>query len=100
MNQLSTGRLPYAPKSLPSVTGGGDVNIRKLDPSASPMETSSKLSGAIWRRSSYSGDTGGQCVEVADVTPRAAVRGSKNPHGPVPLFPTRAWSAFTQSVKG
>ncbi|OIJ97875.1 hypothetical protein BIV25_13885 [Streptomyces sp. MUSC 14] len=60
------------------------MNIRKLDPSASPMETGSKLSGAIWRRSSYSGDTGGQCVEV----------------GPVPLFPTRAWSAFTQSVKG
>jgi hypothetical protein len=63
------------------------------------METSPKLPGAIWRRSSYSGDTGGQCVEVADVAPRAAVRDSKNPHGPVLLFPTHAWSAFTQSVK-
>ncbi|MFB8176196.1 DUF397 domain-containing protein [Streptomyces sp. NPDC055966] len=64
------------------------------------METSRELSGAIWRRSSYSGDTGGQCVEVADLTPATAVRDSKHQHGPALLFPTRAWSAFVQSVKG
>ncbi|MEU8971746.1 DUF397 domain-containing protein [Streptomyces monashensis] len=64
------------------------------------METSRNLTGPIWRKSSYSGSNGGDCVEVADVTPRAAVRDSKTPHGPVLLFPARAWSAFTQSVKG
>lgn len=35
--------------------------------------------GAAWRKSSYSGDTGGECVEVAQLTPCIAVRDSKNP---------------------
>ncbi|MFD5696790.1 DUF397 domain-containing protein [Streptomyces lasiicapitis] len=40
------------------------------------------LSGAAWRKSSYSADTGGDCVEVAetDDTPHIAVRDSKRPH--------------------
>ncbi|MGX6740994.1 DUF397 domain-containing protein [Streptomyces xantholiticus] len=40
------------------------------------------LGAAAWRKSSYSGDTGGQCVEVADLAPHVAVRDSKNPDGP------------------
>jgi hypothetical protein len=41
--------------------------------------------GALaWRKSSYSGDQGGDCVEVAEIPgATVAVRDSKNPHGPV-----------------
>lgn len=58
------------------------------------------LGTASWRKSSYSGDTGGQCVEVAPLTPHTAVRDSKHQTGPALLFPAAAWSAFVESVKG
>lgn len=36
-----------------------------------------------WRKSSHSGDTGGECVEIAALpTGALAIRDSKNPHGP------------------
>ena len=49
-----------------------------------------------WRRSSYSGSTGGQCVEVAVAgQDRAvAVRDSKDPAGPVLSFGPDAWRSF------
>ncbi|MFL4905080.1 DUF397 domain-containing protein [Streptomyces sp. MMS24-I2-30] len=52
------------------------------------------LGTATWRKSSYSGDTGGQCVEVADLTPHIAVRDSKHPGGPHVLFSAGAWGEF------
>ncbi|WP_435798161.1 DUF397 domain-containing protein [Streptomyces antibioticus] len=57
------------------------------------------MSGTTWRKSSYSGDTGGECVEVADLAPRTAVRDSKNPHGPALFFPSGAWGDFLESIK-
>ncbi|MGW1211113.1 DUF397 domain-containing protein [Streptomyces sp. NPDC002499] len=61
------------------------------------MATNRNLTGATWRKSSYSGDTGGQCVEVADLTPHIAVRDSKNPSaGALTLTP----AAFTAFVRG
>ncbi|MEW2296805.1 DUF397 domain-containing protein [Streptomyces sp. NPDC006743] len=39
------------------------------------------LDGAAWRKSSYSGNTGGDCVEYADLTAHIALRDSKNPAG-------------------
>ncbi|MGW4562160.1 DUF397 domain-containing protein [Streptomyces sp. NPDC004561] len=62
------------------------------------METNRNLTGATWRKSSYSGDTGGQCVEVANLTPDIAVRDSKDRQGPALLFPAAAWTAFLESV--
>ncbi|MFD9060574.1 DUF397 domain-containing protein [Kitasatospora purpeofusca] len=50
-----------------------------------------------WRKSSYSADHGGECVEVAVVSPAAGVvpvRDSKDPFGPVLLFPSAAWQSF------
>ncbi|NUT50462.1 MAG: DUF397 domain-containing protein [Saccharothrix sp.] len=47
-----------------------------------------------WRKSSYSGPNGGDCVEVAHATDAARVRDSKNPDGPVLRFDTTAWSRF------
>ncbi|WP_328554445.1 MULTISPECIES: DUF397 domain-containing protein [unclassified Streptomyces] len=43
------------------------------------MGTSQDLTAARWRKSSYSGDTGGQCVEVAPLATHVALRDSKNP---------------------
>ncbi|MCL6734665.1 DUF397 domain-containing protein [Streptomyces neyagawaensis] len=88
------------------------------------MGTSQKLSTAQWRKSSYSGDTGGQCVEcaplgtaqwiksshsssnggecveVAPLTPHIAIRDSKNPGGGILTLSAAAFSAFLGHVSG
>ncbi|MEW1903384.1 DUF397 domain-containing protein [Streptomyces sp. NPDC086147] len=58
------------------------------------MGTDQNLTGARWRKSSYSGDNGGECVEVADLTAHVAVRDSKNPEGPAFLAAPAAFAAF------
>jgi hypothetical protein len=56
--------------------------------------------GAQWRKSSYSGDNGGACVEVARNLPGAvAVRDSKDREGPVLAFAPADWEAFTAAVR-
>ncbi|SDT81677.1 protein of unknown function [Streptomyces sp. TLI_053] len=56
-------------------------------------------SGARWRRSSHS-DNGGTCVEVtADFPGLVPVRDSKDPAGPVLVFPADTWSAFIAGVQ-
>ncbi|MFI6796667.1 DUF397 domain-containing protein [Streptosporangium canum] len=58
------------------------------------------LSAAVWRKSSRSGDNGGQCVEVADNLPGVvAVRDSKDPDGPKLLFTPAEWRSFVGGVK-
>ncbi|MFF9334849.1 DUF397 domain-containing protein [Streptomyces albogriseolus] len=84
------------------------------------------LSDAVWRRSSYSNGTGGNCVEVAEAFPGAArwrkstysngdggnclevcdahtavvpVRDSKVPDGPVLTVNAQAWTSFVASLK-
>ncbi|WP_329534389.1 DUF397 domain-containing protein [Streptomyces sp. NBC_01450] len=60
------------------------------------MESNSRLTSAQWRKSSYSTDTGGSCVEIAE-TPCAntiAVRDSKNPAGPILTIAPAAFVAF------
>nr|WSZ95912.1 DUF397 domain-containing protein [Streptomyces sp. NBC_00857] len=53
-----------------------------------------------WRRSSYSGSNGGECVEVADgLTGVVPVRDSKAPHGPHLTFPHDAFASFVRSVR-
>lgn len=62
------------------------------------MGSTPKLANVQWRKSSYSGNTGGDCVEVADLTPGIAVRDSKNPGvGTVTLAP-EAYTAFVAFV--
>ncbi|MFE7269073.1 DUF397 domain-containing protein [Streptomyces sp. NPDC057623] len=56
-------------------------------------------SSVAWRKSSYSNDEGGECLEVADNLPGIIpVRDSKNPEGPALVFPAPAWDAFIQSL--
>jgi hypothetical protein len=58
------------------------------------------LTSARWRKSSYSGTTGGNCVEVAQNLPGAvAMRDSKDPDGPKLAFGLDEWLAFTAGVK-
>ncbi|MCT2590432.1 DUF397 domain-containing protein [Streptomyces sp. N2-109] len=47
-----------------------------------------------WRKSSYSSDTGGSCVEVAALPAAVAVRDSKDPEGPHFTVSAPAFSAF------
>lgn len=76
----------------------------------------------IWRKSSYSGDNGGNCIEVAIpvwqkssysagdagecievalgfLSGAVPVRDSKDPHGPALVFPDSSWGAFIAAVR-
>ncbi|AGK80727.1 Toxin-antitoxin system, toxin component [Streptomyces microflavus DSM 40593] len=58
------------------------------------------LNAATWRKSSYSNQDGGQCLEVADdFAPVVPVRDSKNPQGPALTFAADGWSSFVAAVK-
>lgn len=62
------------------------------------------LARLSWRKSSYSGDNGGQCVEVA-MHPHAThphavhVRDSKDPEGPALTFTSEAWASFVEFTR-
>lgn len=61
---------------------------------------SSDISPAAWRKSSYSNDgTGGNCVEVAQLSGLVTVRDSKNPDGPLLVFTPAEWSAFLDGIR-
>ena len=53
----------------------------------------------MWRTSSYSGGSGGDCVEVRDDTGRVLVRDTKDRTGPVLPFTPQAWQRFADRVK-
>lgn len=52
-----------------------------------------------WRKSSYSGGSGGNCVEVADHDRRVLVRDTKDRPGPVLQFSPAAWRRFADQLK-
>jgi len=52
-----------------------------------------------WRRSSYSGSSGGDCVEVADAATVVLVRDTKDREGGTLAFTAGTWEAFTASLK-
>ncbi|WP_329090072.1 MULTISPECIES: DUF397 domain-containing protein [unclassified Streptosporangium] len=58
------------------------------------------VGAAVWHKSSLSGDNGGDCVEVAELSGgRRGVRDSKNPTGPALVFTPTQWTTFTNGVK-
>jgi len=57
------------------------------------------MTSATWRTSSYSGNNGGNCVEVGNAARVIAVRDSQDPHGPVLAFDPEYWQQFTDQVK-
>ncbi|WP_246203838.1 DUF397 domain-containing protein [Streptomyces tailanensis] len=57
---------------------------------------------SAWFKSSYSDQTGGGCVEVANLIPThtlVAVRDSKVPQGPALLLHPAAFAALTEHLK-
>ncbi|AQS69482.1 DUF397 domain-containing protein [Streptomyces pactum] len=53
-----------------------------------------------WRRSSYSGNEAGSCLEVVDGHPGGIpVRDSKVPDGPALLFSAVGWASFITALK-
>lgn len=66
------------------------------------MTTPQLAPESAWFKSSYSNDSGGNCVEVANLIPTqtlVAVRDSKLPHGPALTLPPKAFTAFVTYVR-
>lgn len=57
------------------------------------------LSTATWRKSSRSGNTNAECVEVALTDTCVGVRDSKNPAGAVLTFSHEQWRTFLTGIK-
>ena len=55
--------------------------------------------GQGWRKSSYSGNGGGDCVEVGHIQDVIAVRDTKDRPGPMLRFAPETWRRFADQVK-
>ncbi len=53
---------------------------------------------STWRKSSYSGPNGGECVEVATAG-AVLVRDTADRGGAVLTFTAEAWRAFTATIR-
>jgi hypothetical protein len=60
------------------------------------MEGTSALS---WRKSSFSGNNGGNCVEVGTAPGSVAVRDTTDRDGGTLIIPADVWQAFTATIK-
>lgn len=68
-----------------------------MNTSNGPMTT--ELIGVAWHKSTYSGQGGGDCVEVAFIPGAIGVHDSKNADGPALVFGDNAWSAFLRTTQ-
>lgn len=58
------------------------------------------LTGAVWHKSTKSGNNGGSCVEVADNLPDVVyVRDTKDREGGTLAFSPAAWRSFVEFAK-
>ncbi|MFH8733842.1 MULTISPECIES: DUF397 domain-containing protein [unclassified Streptomyces] len=58
------------------------------------------VTSATWYKSSYSGGSGGDCLEVTHDHPGLVpVRDSKNPDGPKLVLRAEAWTAFIDDLR-
>ena len=54
-----------------------------------------------WRKSSWSGPQGGNCVELAKLPDgQVAIRNSRHPSGPALVFTPGEWEAYSKAVVG
>ncbi|MFD8864896.1 DUF397 domain-containing protein [Streptomyces sp. NPDC059590] len=67
------------------------VSSRHTTPNASA------LTG--WFKSSYSGGSNGDCLEIARGHADIPVRDSKDPNGPALVFEPSSWSAFVSAIR-
>jgi hypothetical protein len=54
---------------------------------------------ATWRKSSYSGGNGGNCIEVGAQVGRVLVRDTRDRQGPALRFTPGAWRRFADRVR-
>ncbi|WP_018640151.1 DUF397 domain-containing protein [Parafrankia elaeagni] len=67
---------------------------------STPPGPTNPLPGLTWRKSSYSGGNGGNCVEVAELPDGGrAVRHSKHPDSSVLSFTAAEWEAFLAGAR-
>lgn len=57
------------------------------------------MDNSKWRKSSYSGSTGGQCMAVAAMPNGVAARDSKDPYGPKLHLNHNAFAALITRTK-
>lgn len=57
------------------------------------------LQNAVWVKASRSTATGEQCVEVAGLGKRVAIRDSKHPEGHVIVLPAAQWQRLRGKVR-
>jgi hypothetical protein len=55
--------------------------------------------GLNWRKASYSGSGGGNCVEVGNAGHAVLVRDSTNRDGATLSIPASAWESFTSTLR-
>jgi hypothetical protein len=53
----------------------------------------------IWKTSSYTGSSGGNCIETASHADGVMVRDTKNRQGPTLRFTAGAWRRLVEQVK-
>ena len=58
-----------------------------------------QLEALQWRKSSFSGNGGGNCVDVAVDGEKIYVRNSKKPAGATVAFTQSEWNAFISGAK-
>jgi hypothetical protein len=56
------------------------------------------LGNLPWRKSTYSGTSGGSCVEVASTTGHILIRDTTDREGAVLSISPNAWQTFTASM--
>jgi hypothetical protein len=57
-------------------------------------------SAVTWRKSSFSGNNGGSCIEAGSALGAVYVRDTKQfGCGPVLAFTANAWAAFAETIK-
>ncbi|MDI2132533.1 DUF397 domain-containing protein [Yinghuangia seranimata] len=52
-----------------------------------------------WKKSSYSGNQGGACLETAALTPAVGVRDSKDLNVGQLIIAASSWASLTESIK-
>ncbi|GGS46529.1 DUF397 domain-containing protein [Streptomyces violaceus] len=58
------------------------------------MASNAVPAGILWRKSSYSGDQGGECVEVGEAPDTVAIRDSKDLAGPILTLDPATFTTF------
>jgi hypothetical protein len=75
------------------------IQWRKSSHSGSSGGNCVEVGAVPWRKSSYSDSSGGACVEIAGISRTIAVRDSKDVNGPVLAFGRSAFRTFVGEIR-